>query len=74
MNLSKELEHHKAKYETKHKKLAFEKGQPTIEFTESIIRVMNFHNSNFIKADLLRSTSLIDREAELTNIKIELLK
>ncbi len=65
MNLSKELEHHKAKYETKHKKPAFINGQPTIEFTESIIRVMNYYLKESNEVDLYLSAAMLEIKAEL---------
>jgi len=65
MNLSKELEHHKAKYEAKHKQAAFINGHPTIEFTESIIRVMNYYLKESNEVDLSFAAATLALEAEL---------
>ena len=65
MNLSKDLEHHKAKYEAKHKQAAFINGQPTIDFTESIIRVMNYYLKESNEVDLYLSAAMLEIKAEL---------
>lgn len=65
MNISRELQDHKEKYEAKYKKPAFEKGQPTIEFAESIVRVLNYYLEESNEVDLWLSTAMLEIKAEL---------